>query len=265
MRRLFNSRQDDAADLDRAGPGSQPLEGELRYPDPEESGLLLPFGTELPPEAAAIPAGEAGSSLEQTLRQAADLERLGRRLDAMLVLRRALRETTSDHRLFLTLAELVEADGGPEEALSILDDGLRATGGEPSLRIARGALLGRLNRHSEAEAELRLALSAVPDSVEALLHVGLSRLRRGRHAEAAHALEHAARREPTHPDVAFHLGEARYHAGDWEGALEALERAASLAPRDPRAYKLLGRLLDRMGRTEEAMSMHRKAREAGAG
>jgi Flp pilus assembly protein TadD len=48
-----------------------------------------------------------------------------------------------------------------------------------------------------------------------------------------------------------------------EPALQNLMRASELAPDDPRAYKLLGRLLDRMGRTEEAMVMHRKAREAG--
>jgi Flp pilus assembly protein TadD len=41
-----------------------------------------------------------------------------------------------------------------------------------------------------------------------------------------------------------------------------LERAAALAPGNPRSYKLMGRLLDRMGRTDEARVMHRKAREA---
>ena len=51
--------------------------------------------------------------------------------------------------------------------------------------------------------------------------------------------------------------------GQLDRALQNLMRASELAPEDPRAYKLLGRLLDRMGRTEEAMVMHRKAREAG--
>jgi Flp pilus assembly protein TadD len=44
--------------------------------------------------------------------------------------------------------------------------------------------------------------------------------------------------------------------------LQALERAAALAPGNPRSFKLMGRLLDRLGRTEEAMVMHKKAREA---
>ena len=41
-----------------------------------------------------------------------------------------------------------------------------------------------------------------------------------------------------------------------------IKRAAALTPADPRSYKLMGRVLDRMGRSEQAMVMHKKAREA---
>jgi Flp pilus assembly protein TadD len=50
--------------------------------------------------------------------------------------------------------------------------------------------------------------------------------------------------------------------GDLPGALQVLERAALLAPLNPRSYKLMGRLLDRMGRGEDALAMHKRAREA---
>ncbi len=266
MRHLFNRRQGDGAEHDLSGAAADPLEGELRSRATDEGAARLPFADEFPPVAAAIPEGDtADAALDQVLARAADLDRLGRRLDAILVLRSAVADGAPDPRLFQALANLMEAAGDAEEALGALDEGLRVTSGEPALRVARGALLGRLNRYAESEEELRLALTTMPGAVEANLHFGLSLLRRGRHAEAIEVLERAAGQSPDHPEVAFHLAEARYHAGDLEGALDGLQRAAILAPRDPRAYKLLGRLLDRLGRTEEAMSMHRKAREAGAG
>jgi Flp pilus assembly protein TadD len=50
-------------------------------------------------------------------------------------------------------------------------------------------------------------------------------------------------------------------AGDLPAALDALRRAVELDEREGRSYQLIGRVLDRMGRPEEAMPMYRRARE----
>ncbi|HSR15241.1 MAG TPA: hypothetical protein VLL51_05785, partial [Gemmatimonadales bacterium] len=68
---------------------------------------------------------------------------------------------------------------------------------------------------------------------------------------------------PSEAIARFHLWEARYQAGDMAGALDQLRLAGSLAPDDARPFALAGRLLDRLGRAEEAMEMHRQARLAG--
>jgi Flp pilus assembly protein TadD len=239
------------------------LEGDARDVAPDEGPALFPFAADFPPSLLA----ESGSDVDEphdarVLVRVRDLEGLGRRLDAIMVLRQSLGEEPGNVRLRLRLAELLEANGEEDTALEELETGLR-TRADAALQVQRGALLGRMGRHAEAEQELRAAIAVSPDSVDAALHLGLSLLRRGRHADALRELERAQSLAPRRGDVSFHLGEAWYHSGQLDRALQNLLRASELAPEDPRAYKLLGRLLDRMGRTEEAMVMHRKAREAG--
>ena len=260
----LNSRR--SASSDDADLGFDPLalEGDARDVAPDEGPTLFPFSGDFPPSVMA----ESGTRGDEphdarVLVRVRDLDTLGRRLDAIMVLRQAIGEEPANVRLRLRLAELLEASGEEDSALEELEAGIRATRGQPALQVQRGGLLGRMGRHAEAEQELRAAISADPGSVDAALHLGLSLLRRGRHADALQELERAQSLDPHRGDVAFHLGEAWYHGGQMERAQQNLMRASELAPDDPRAYKLLGRLLDRMGRTEEAMVMHRKAREAG--
>jgi Flp pilus assembly protein TadD len=90
----------------------------------------------------------------------------------------------------------------------------------------------------------------------------LALLRLGRGAEAVSAFRTALVVTPDDAEATYYLGEALLATNDLAPALSAFGRAAVLAPHDPRCFKLMGRVLDRMGRTEEAMEMHRKAREA---
>jgi Flp pilus assembly protein TadD len=80
-------------------------------------------------------------------------------------------------------------------------------------------------------------------------------------AEAATTLQRYADLRPEDPAAWFHVGEALNQAGDLPAALAALRRAVELDEREGRSYQLIGRVLDRMGRPEEAMPMYRRARE----
>ena len=66
---------------------------------------------------------------------------------------------------------------------------------------------------------------------------------------------------PDDADCWYYIGEARNQAGNLPAALEALQRAARLDERDTRTFNLMGRVLDRMGRPDEAMAMYRRSRE----
>jgi Flp pilus assembly protein TadD len=60
-----------------------------------------------------------------------------------------------------------------------------------------------------------------------------------------------------------YLADALNQAGDLGGAHHALEQALSLDPRNTKALNLMGRVLDRLGRPEEARDIYQRAREIG--
>ena len=49
--------------------------------------------------------------------------------------------------------------------------------------------------------------------------------------------------------------------GDLPGANAVLDRALEATPRDGKAYHLRGRVLDRLGRPDEAREMYQRSRE----
>ena len=262
MRRLFTRRA--APDLTRDGPELPLHEGDLLGPDADEGPALRPYASEFPAlPSPASRGGEAASLSDGAFQRALEQEQLGRRLDAIMTLRQLLTDDPVHIEGRIRLAHLLETTGEPDAALSLLSEGLSRSPGNRQLREERGAHLCRHGRHAEAEADLLAAIDAHTPSATAALYLGLSLLRRGRHAEAVPYLEQAAVIDPTDGLVALHLGEARFQAGDFDGALTALTTATRLAPADPPPFALAGRLLDRLGRADEAMEMHRQARLAG--
>ena len=264
MRRLRNSRSPDPDELGAEGFDRSDLEGEAIGPAADEIPWLRPFGADVPGALLAEPAapegeGDGGGGI---LHQAGELARGGRRLDAALLLQRALGEGLSDPAARALLADLHEQGGDTEAALAELSRAIEAAGDPVPLMVRRGELLARVGQSSEADRDLREAVRRRPDYGPGHFHLGVSLLRRGRAADAAESLREALRIAPDQGAAHYHLGEALEALGDLTGALGALERAAELLHRDGRAYKLMGRLLDRLGRTEDAMAMHRKAREA---
>ncbi len=264
MRRLYTSRSNAGEARALEGFDADQLEGDPLFTSHDEGPSLRPYAADLPGRISDDLSGATRSEDDQVLRRADELTTLGRQLDAVLVLRQALIERPGVVDVRVRLAHLLVNQSETEEALAILTAGLGTHPTAAPLLVARGALLGLLNRHREAEDDLRLALTTAPEDHTAHLQLGLALIRRGLVLEGLPSLQRAERFGPDDPDVAFHLGEAYYHAGDLETARAQLHRATELRPNDARPYKLLGRLLDRLGRTDEAMAMHRRARDASA-
>ena len=237
-----------------------PLEGEP-LPDPDE--LQLPF-TELLPSVQASAPGDTDAVQETPLRRAGELNRLGRRREAVSILTQALTDDPSDVAVRVELAGLQEAGGDIDEAEELLNSGMRIAPHLPPLLIARGALLARHGRAGEGERDLRRGVALAPDAAAGHLELGAALLRQGRPREAIEPLRKAGALDPASIDAVFHLGEAYLHTADLQRALTTLQQAEQMRP-EARTLSLLGRLLDRMGRTDEAMVMHRRARDAGAG
>lgn len=264
MRRLRNSRSADPDEFASQGFDRTDLEGSAIEPVAEEIPWLRVFAADLPgPLLQELPA-ESEPPGDRLLRQARELIGLGRRLDALLLLRHSLEPGahpgTAPARLLL--AELLEQTGETEAALEELGLALQSNGETFAVLIHRGALLARTGRPAEAERDLRHAIKQRPDDPAGHCQLGLCFLRRGRAGDAVRAFREALRHAPDDPELLYQLGESLQTSGDVDEALSVLERAAARSPRDPRPLKLMGRLLDGLGRSEQAMVMHRRARDA---
>lgn len=263
MRRLRTARSPDPDDFAEEGFDRADLEGEAIGPVSDEIPWLRPFGADIEGLVLADSATEFEPEATRIPRQARELVTLGRRLDALLLLRRYLEDSPRDAEVRTLLAELSDDGDEPEIAMEELTVALADASDPIPILVRRGAILARRGRTAEAERDLRDAIRQRAGYAPAHLHLGLALLRRGLGAEAADALREALRWAPDDPDATYYLGEALHSVGDLPGALRTLERAAMLAPALPRSYKLMGRLLDRIGRTEDARAMHQRARSTG--
>lgn len=182
--------------------------------------------------------------------------------DQAVTLYRELLAAIPDHvEARVHLARLLERKGDLEDAVRTLSTGLKLTPDQPELLRLRGALLGRLRRYREAEADLRGVLRAHPTDGPAHFELGQLFWRKGLASEAATHFTKSLEHQPENGRALYYLAEALSLMGDLAGANAALERALEAMPRDGRAYHLRGRVLDRLGRFDEAREMYQRSKE----
>jgi len=243
--------------------GTSGLEGDLPPERPDYGFPLRPFAAMVAQDDLVPTEPRTDESpVERLYRRALEATSRGRPAEAIQRYRELLTVEPGHLAARNNLAALLEASGDPHDALEQLTAALRLQPDDVSMLVSRGAIHGRIKQYAEAEADLRRALRLDPDHVEAHLALGLALWRKGVPKEAAVALERAIQLEPHNAAAYYYLGEAQNQAGDLPAARAALEQAATLQP-DGRSYRLLGRVLDRMGKYDEAQAMYRRAREAG--
>ena len=122
------------------------------------------------------------------------------------------------------------------------------------MSIPRAQLLIQQNRHDAAEAELRQALAADPDSGEAhtLLAVCLAKSNRRREAYAA--LDEAIRLRPDWAYPHFVRGHLLTDTGEWADARAAGQEAQRLDPTNADAAALLSQIDALEGKWEPALA-----------
>ena len=103
------------------------------------------------------------------------LERAGRRDDAREAYARALLEDLSYHPAHVRMATLALAEGDTATAVQELALAAQAGADDPVARLLYAALLTRVNRMDEAQAELRAAAAAAPHWAEPWYVLGLAR------------------------------------------------------------------------------------------
>jgi len=239
------------------------LAGEVAPAHPDAGFPLRPLAAEIPQGARVDPhAAAEETATERLLRLARKAALQGRIGDAAAAFRELLTLEPAHLTGRVEFAILQERQGDLDAALAHLFEAVELRPQDPAPLIARGAFLARLKRHREAEADLHRAIKLAPEDANAHFELGFALWRKGVAEEAAAALRRAATLAPHRSDAEYYLGEALHQAGDHAGALAALERAATLDTGNPKPLQLMGRVLDRLGRPEEAREMYRRAREA---
>jgi superkiller protein 3 len=243
--------------------GTSGLEGDWPAEQADFDFPLRPF-TAMAAQDELIPSEPRTDEtpVERLYRRALEATSRGRPAEAIQRYRELLMIEPGHLAARHNLATLLESSGDPQEAVEQLTAALRVQPDDVAMLVSRGAIHGRLKQYAEAEADLRRALKLSPDHVEAHLALGLALWRKGVPREAAEALHRAIQLQPDNAAAFYYLGEAQNQAGDLPAARTALEQAAALQP-DAKTYRLLGRVLDRMGKYDEAQGMYRRAREAG--
>lgn len=241
--------------------GLSGLEADPLPPEPDSGLSLRPFAVAALPDVPVEAASATPPDPDRLLARARDAMANSRLGEADALFRELLDLAPAHRDGSAEYAELLERRGDVVGALEVLGRALRPRPDDPVLLLRRAALNRRRQELGESEADIRRVLKADPRHAEAMLELGLVLLRRGLAGEAADILRRHAAQRPELAGAWFHVAEALNQSSALPDALEALRRAAELDDHDARIFHLMGRVLDRMGRPEEAMPMYRRGRE----
>ena len=120
-------------------------------------------------------------------------------------------------------------------------------------------------RWEEAQKSYQQAIALEPEHVGARNALAVLYAERGEYAKAISLLRVLTKTVPDASDIRSNLGYAYYLNGDYELARASLEKASRLDSKNTRAWYNLGKVLERLGKTEQARSAFAQAQAAASG
>jgi tetratricopeptide (TPR) repeat protein len=126
-------------------------------------------------------------------------------------------------------------------------------------QVGLGRALSQQDEHDEALEQLRAAVKADAKDASAARALGEALLRADKTAEGLKVLEALQKAQPADVATARVLVEAHLKAGKPEDARQVAQKAAKAAPKHPLAAFLQGLVLDREGKSKEAIEAYEKA------
>ncbi|MEL7061431.1 MAG: tetratricopeptide repeat protein [Acidobacteriota bacterium] len=160
----------------------------------------------------------------------------------------AARAAGADLNVVRTLA----ANGRPLAALESLAEIESRSPDDARVARLRARLELALQRDADALASARRADALLPGQVESLLLVGLAASRVGELVDAASALERALAVDPRRADVHALLAAVEADRGRFEPAAEHFQTALRLGAEGPELRLAYARVLERLGRSDDA-------------
>jgi tetratricopeptide (TPR) repeat protein len=191
------------------------------------------------------------------LHMAVNAERMGKLDDALAMLDNMSKAMPTASDALITKGDLLRVHQRYPEAVAAYSEGLKRT---PQIKadywpvlFARGACLERLGKWSEAESDLRQALTFKPNQPDILNYLGYGMLEHHENMpEAREMIATAVKARPDDAQIVDSMGWALYLQGDYAGATEYMEKAVELLPGDATVNDHLGDVYWRAGRKTEA-------------
>ena len=188
----------------------------------------------------------------------------GNRATAVSAIEAVTRLEPDDARAWRTLGMMFKEDVEYEQARTAFEKSLAIDGSQPAIRLELGEVLVKLGDVAGAERELAACQGRVPEARHAELLAACARSR-GDLAGFRAAVESGLATAPDHPGLLLHRAQIDVDLGHPLDALEHLDRAASADPYRPETFYQRGRLLQQLGRTEEARRQLARADELNKG
>jgi tetratricopeptide (TPR) repeat protein len=162
--------------------------------------------------------------------------------------------------LVTALAQIFSRTGAHADAVSVLNEALKAHPRDEDLLYTLGAVLERSGATAEAIARMRELLEVNPRNAAAMNFIGYTLADRGEQLEEAERL--VRRALAIHPDSGAYLdslGWVQFRRGDVARAAGTLERAAELEPDEPTILEHLGDAYGGASRRDDAAGAYRRA------
>lgn len=176
------------------------------------------------------------------LAQGLAAQKAGRHEEAVKLFGQRLKENPKDIEARRHLASSYAALGQKTEALAELDAALKQKPDDPALLLAKGKLLGEMERRPEAIALLTRILAKDGKNVEALKERGENYTQEGNLDAALKDLKRAAALAPGDPWARFKIGMVRFALGENREAVADFTRAIRLNPESPLFYFARGQV-----------------------
>jgi tetratricopeptide (TPR) repeat protein len=179
------------------------------------------------------------------------------RLQKLDEARRTLHETAAATpaeraQLLIAEAQLLRDAARPNDAYTVLADGLSAHPDQPELLYEAAMMAEKAGRPDAVEPHLRRLIAVRPEHAHAYNALGYSLADRNeRLDEAQQLIDKALQLAPDDPFILDSKGWVLYRRGDAQGALVVLKKAFALRP-DPEIAAHLGEVLWVLGRKDEA-------------
>ncbi|MFT3791275.1 MAG: sulfotransferase [Rudaea sp.] len=172
---------------------------------------------------------QAVDSPNQELQRGYALLGEGRTAEALQLAASLAAAHADNARVLLFASEAHSANGEPEAALPWIDRAVAASGGHPSLKLAKVRVLLHLRRRSEAAALAAEAAQASTDG-GVVWQAGKLLNSCNRLDQAVAQYERARSLAGDHPGLLYDLAVARFFHGDFEQAERDLDRVLELQP-----------------------------------